>query len=77
MILAQRGLLVLLDQPVTSGLSALLGPRGLRENPVLLANRVRLETLEQLVRPVPMVLPARKDRRVILAMPEPQDHRER
>lgn len=35
-------------------------PRGLKENPVLLASRVRLETLEQLVLPAPMVQQGRR-----------------
>lgn len=69
-IQATRGLLVPLGQPglpAIRGQLAMLGPRVRQETPVQQATRARLETLAQLAQPVPMALPARKDRRAIRA----------
>lgn len=62
----QPGLLVPLGRlalPALMGQLAQLGPRVHRENPVLQASRVRLEMLVQLVRPDPMALMERRDRK--------------
>lgn len=67
---AQRGLLVL---PGSPDLSGLLAPRVSGENPAHQATRVRLEMLEQMAIPAPLVLPARKVKRVQVELPEPPE----